>query len=305
MDMTLWKKCELRTYSRVLALLLSMILLLSTGVFQPTASAEKSQEVWNPDSYEIHLMLDSDLVLDENHLLKQEYLDLFEVDDSYKTFSLAYYETQERDFFQEGWINRLRLKYEEDAEKDFKLTYKKRYSVPENDLTAAVHLAETEGFDLLSGLWEPQIDWGYTGMTLSLSAEAAVPTGGKKTIADLNPEDGFAMMLENMPEQEQNWKGEHRGSDLFESAVMVGPIFFNRYKGEYLNRKVNIEIWEIRDERDGAVYYLSELSFKEKSYPEAAENRQMVMDALLERGILLKVDSLKTQQMLDAYLVSP
>jgi hypothetical protein len=31
----------------------------------------------------------------------------------------------------------------------------------------------------------------------------------------------------------------------------------------------------------------------------------MVMDALLERGILLKVDSLKTQQMLDAYLVSP
>lgn len=106
-------------------------------------------------------------MLDENHLLKQEYLDLFEVDDSYKTFSLAYYETQERDFFQEGWINRLRLKYEEDAEKDFKL------------------------------------------------------------------------------------------------------------------------------------------SFKEKSYPEAAENRQMVMDALLERGILLKVDSLKTQQMLDAYLVSP
>ena len=187
--MTLWKKCELRTYSRVLALLLSMILLLSTGVFQPTASAEESQEVWNPDSYEIHLMLDSDLVLDENHLLKQEYLDLFEVDDSYKTFSLAYYETQERDFFQEGWINRLRLKYEEDAEKDFKLTYKKRYSVPENDLTAAVHLAETEGFDLLSGLWEPQIDWGYTGMTLSLSAEAAVPTGGKKTIADLNPEE--------------------------------------------------------------------------------------------------------------------
>ena len=174
-------------------------------------------------------MLDSDLVLDGNHLLKQEYLDLFEVDDSYKTFSLAYYETQERDFFQEGWINRLRLKYEEDAEKDFKLTYKKRYSVPENDLTAAVHLAETEGFDLLSGLWEPQIDWGYTGMTLSLSAEAAVPTGGKKTIADLNPEDGFAMMLENMPEQEQDWKGEHRGSDLFESAVMVGPIFFNRY----------------------------------------------------------------------------
>ena len=30
-----------------------------------------------------------------------------------------------------------------------------------------------------------------------------------------------------------------------------------------------------------------------------------MMDALLDLGILLKVDSLKTQQMLDAYLVSP
>ena len=30
-----------------------------------------------------------------------------------------------------------------------------------------------------------------------------------------------------------------------------------------------------------------------------------MMDSLLDMGILLKVDSLKTQQMLDAYLVSP
>lgn len=30
-----------------------------------------------------------------------------------------------------------------------------------------------------------------------------------------------------------------------------------------------------------------------------------MMDSLLDMGILLKVDSLKPQQMLDAYLVSP
>lgn len=303
--MTCWKKREIKKAGRILILLWSTVMLLFSGVFQPAAFAEESQTVWNPDSYEIHLMLDSDHVLDENHLLKQEFLDLFEVDDNYKTFSLAYYETQERAFFEDGWINRLRLKYEEDDENDFKLTYKKRYVVPESDLTAAVRLAETDGFDLTGGIWEPQIDWGYTGMTLSLSAEAAVPADTAETIADLTPEEGFAMMLDNMPEQEQNWKGEHRGSDLFESAVMVGPIFFNRYKGEYLNRKVTIEIWEIHDERDGTVHYLSELSFKEKSYPDASGNRQMVMDALLEEGILLKVDSLKTQQMMDAYLVSP
>jgi hypothetical protein len=68
-----------------------------------------------PDSYEIHLMLDSDLVLNKNHLLKQEILNTFQADDDYKTFSLAYYETLEQDFFEEGWINRIRLKYEETA----------------------------------------------------------------------------------------------------------------------------------------------------------------------------------------------
>ncbi|MBQ8076047.1 MAG: hypothetical protein IJ237_08695 [Oscillospiraceae bacterium] len=287
------------------ALLCSFILLFCT-VFQTTALAETDlHSEWKPDSYEIHLLLNSDLVLDENHLLKQGFLKEFGADDSYKTFSLAYYETQDRDFFEEGWINRIRLKYEENDENDFKLTYKKRYPVPEGDMTSAIRLAETEGFDLSSNFWEPQIDWGYTGMTLSLSAEASVPADTEETIADLHPEEGFSMMIENMPAEEQNWKEEQWGSRTFQSAEVVGPIFFNRYKGDYLDQKVKIEIWEIHDERDDAIHYLTELSFEAKDYQEASNSREMMMDALLDLGILLKVDSLKTQQMLDAYLVSP
>ena len=300
------KKNENRTSSRTILTLFCCIVLAVSGILQATASAEADPlTVWNSDSYEIHLLLNSDVILDEDYLLKPEYLMEFDAGDNYKTFSLAYYETLERDFFEEGWINRIRLKYEEDDENDFKLTYKKRYSVPDGDLPSAILLAETEGFDLSEGTWEPEIDWGYTGMTLSLSAETAILADTEETIADLNPAEGFSMMIENMPYEEQNWKSEGWGIKTFESAELAGPIFFNRYKGDFLGLKVTIEIWEIHDERDDAVYHLSELSFKADDYQEASTNRKMVMDALLDLGILLKVDSLKTQQMLDAYLVSP
>ena len=300
------KKYENRTSSRTTPILFCCIVLVISGLFPTIASAgADSRTVWNPNSYEIHLLLNSDLVLDEDYLLKPKYLKEFDANDNYKTFSLAYYETLERDFFEEGWINRIRLKYEEDDENDFKLTYKKRYSVPDGDLLSAIRLAETEGFDLSKGPWEPEIDWGYTGMTLSLSAETAIPADTEETISDLHPAEGFSMMIENMPYEEQNWKSEGWGIKTFESAELAGPIFFNRYKGDYLGLKVTIEIWEIHDERDDAVYHLSELSFKADDYQEASTNRKMVMDTLLDLGILLKVDSLKTQQMLDAYLVSP
>ena len=300
------KKKENRICCRTALTLFCSIAIVFSGVFQAIASAEADPgTVWTPDSYEIHLLLNSDLILDENYLLKPEVLKEFDTDDSYKTFSLAYYETLERDFFEEGWINRIRLKYEEDDENDFKLTYKKRYSVPEGDLASAILLAETEGFDLSKGPWEPEVDWGYTGMTLSLSTETAIPADTEETIADLQPAEGFSMMIENMPYEEQNWKSEGWGIKTFETAELAGPIFFNRYKGDFLGLNVTIEIWEIHDERDDGIYHLTELSFKADDYQEASSNRKMMMDALLELGILLKVDSLKTQQMLDAYLVSP
>ena len=300
-----WIK-ENRTLSRILPTLYCSIMLIFSVVLQTVALADSDPQIlWTPDSYEIHLLLNSDLVLNENHLLKQEFLDIFGADDSYKTFSLAYYETNERDFFEEGWINRIRLKYEEDDENDFKLTYKKRYSVQEGDFLSAIRLSQADGFILLKGSWEPEIDWGYTGMTLSISAEISIPADTEETIADLHPAEGFSMMIENMPVEEQNWKDVGWGIQTFESAELAGPIFFNRYKGNYLCQNVTIEIWEIHDERDDTVHYLSELSFKAEDYQKASTSRKVMMDALLDLGILLKVDSLKTQQMLDAYLVSP
>ena len=300
------KKKEDSPSHRILLAPFCSVLFVLCIIFQAGAFAENGPMTeWVPDSYEIHLLLDSNLVLNESHLPNRTYLEQFHTKKKYKTFSLAYYETLEQDFFDEGWINRLRLKYEEDDENDFKLTYKKRYPVPDMDLMAAMRLAETDGFDLSGGRWEPQVDWGYAGMTLSLSAETSIPADTEETIADLDPAEGFAMMTENMPEEEQNWKSEHWGIDTFQRTELAGPVFFNRLTGEFLGKKVTIEIWEIRDERDDSLYHLTELSFEANDYEKAAAIRKQMMHELLEMGILLKVDSLKTQRLLDAYLVSP
>ena len=291
--------------------LLYGIMLALPGIFKTGAFADHAggkagpRAEWTPGSYEIHLMLDSDLVLDEDHLLKREMLETFDADDSYKAFSLAYFETPGRDFFKEGWINRIRLKYEEDDENDFKLTYKKRYPVPEDDRASALRLAEKDGFDLSGETWESQIEWGYTGMTLSLSANTKLRAGTEKTIADLEPREAYVMMLENMPVEERDWKSEGWGSDTFASAEPAGPIFFKRYEGAFSGREIRIEVWTIHDERDDTIRYLSELSFVAEEYEEAAAGRAEMIDQLMSLGILLKENSLKTQQMLDAYLVGP
>ncbi len=294
-----------RPARRLALLLFCGVILILSGFMAgaaPAASPDPAKTEWAPDSYEIHLMLKSDLVLGEDHLLTQETLDAFQSDGSFKTFTLAYYETPEKDFSREGWINRIRLKYEEDDENSFKLTYKKRYSVPGGDLAAAAALAEKDGFDLADKSWEKQIEWGFSGMTLSLSTDAELPAGTLKTVAELDPAEAFAAMKGSMPVEEQNWKAEHWGLDTFASAKPAGPVSFIRYKGKLADRKVDVEVWEFTDVRDGSTHYLTELSFEADTYEEADVGRRMIMYKLLTLGILQNSDSLKTQQILDACL---
>ena len=296
-----------RAARRFVLLLFCGVILIFAGFLAsaaPAASPESSpaHTEWSPDSYEIHLMLNSDLVLGKDHLLTQETLDALQADGSFKTFTLAFFDTPERDFFRKGWINRLRLKYEKGAENNFKLTYKKRYSVPGGDLAAAAALAEKDGFDFTDESWDRQVEWGYDSMTLSISTDVELPAGTVKSVAELDPAEAFAMVKASMPDEERNWKTEHWGFDAFDSAKPAGPLSFKRYKGKLADRKVTVEVWEFTDLRDNSVHYLTELSFEADDYAEAAAGRRLVMNKLLTLGILQTGDSLKTQQILDACL---
>ena len=258
------------------------------------------QPVAVPDSYEIHLMLNSDLVLDENHLLKQAVCDLFETDQDYKSFAVAYYETPGRLFNQEGWINRIRMR-EDKPKKGFKLSFKKRYPVSGNDINASMVKAQSDGFDLSDNSLSKQVEWNYSGMVLSLSSDAEIDVGKRKKMDDLTLEDAVFMLQDNMPAIEQNWKSEQWGTNILQSARMGGPVRFKRHTGTYQGEEVDIEIWTIPDPQTGDSRYITEVSFKEKNYKKAALVRTQLLDDLKDKGVLLEKDSLKTQQILDIF----
>ncbi|MBQ3378725.1 MAG: hypothetical protein IJG50_02545 [Clostridia bacterium] len=247
-----------------------------------------------PLSYEIHLLLDPDQVLDEDHFLKKEVRDEFATGKKYKSFGVVYLDTADRQFTQERWINRIRFR-EDKPENGFKVTYKKRYPITDGDVAAELRRAETEGFILSDDVWSPEVEWGYSSMTLSLSAEAAEDAGGYSGIAELPLNEAVSMIREKMPSEEKDWKTEGWGTDAIEAAQTAGPVMFKRYTGDHRGTEIRIEVWEIKDK------YITELSVKADDYNEAAAVREELINYLDNMGILLKEDSLKTQRIMDAF----
>ena len=60
-------------------------------------------------TYEVKFLLDSDQVLNKEHLLKKEYRNYFNADSDYLTMGMLYLDTDTQDFNNEGWINRIRF----------------------------------------------------------------------------------------------------------------------------------------------------------------------------------------------------
>ena len=263
-----------------------------------SSSAEPEQPRM-PDSYEMHFLLDSDLALDENHELKPELCREYEISNKVKTYSLAYFETPDRSFINEGWVNRLRRK--EGGKNSFELTYKKRYPVSDEDISAAMQLAEADGFALSDEMWETEIEWGYSGMTLSVSTESNFTHSGHMSLEDLNRADAAAIAVRHMPSEELNWKEESWGSAKMAEARMAGPIIFNRYKGTAFGREVRIEVWILPGHETEANRYITELSFKTGNYEDAAAGREELTASLTKAGLLIQNDSMKTQEILNMY----
>ncbi len=103
------------------------------------------------------------LGLDPNGALKggrptHELLHAFRLEDVPDTRAYSYYDTEEHDLNKAGWAIRLRHK----DGKDFEGTYKKRYTVGEGGVDAALKLARDEGFDATDKNYDAEVDWTYS-----------------------------------------------------------------------------------------------------------------------------------------------
>ncbi|MCR5810113.1 MAG: hypothetical protein K6G34_01705 [Lachnospiraceae bacterium] len=268
----------------------------------PQRSDEVSQK-WSGQKIEaeVHYLLDSDAVLDEDHKLKKEIRSEFSTGKKIKTFGVIYFDGMDRAFEREGWINRIRMQ-EGKADKGFELTYKKRYPIAGIDVDEAVRRAEEEGFDLSGENWKVQVDWGFSSMTLSISLKEDVDADGRESVADLTFDEGRSMLEQHMPVEERDWGTVQWGNEALESAQMAGPVFFDRYNGKFEGSKVQIEVWEIPEPEFGESLFITEISLTAEDCEAAAGVREELGERLKELGILTEENSLKTQKVLDAFL---
>lgn len=181
----------------------------------------------------------------------------------------------------------------------FELSFKKRYSIADGDIDAALTLANTEGFDITDTNYEAQIDWGYSNMTLSLTRNKEVSNDGYDDLELPGKKKMIAILQEEMPGKENDWLWDDWGTDLMGSARKYGDVEYKKYSGTYDGIELDIEIWEIDGESD--TEYITELSFKADTYDVASYQRNEMIEVLDGLGILLHEDSLKTQKILSSY----
>jgi len=281
---------------RLCAICCSMFVLFTSFPNNRTIMAASNMSI---STYEVKYLLDSSKVLNSAKNLDSTYRNLFQTGSDYTTTNVMYLDTKDRDFNQEGWINRIRVK--EDAN-EFELIFKKRYPVSGTDIKGALTTAKEEGFTSSDTNYTAEIDWGYSKMTLSIKCEKTKSNKDYKDLELPSKSEAIKIIKDKMPGKEEHWGYNNWGTDKIDNASKVGPLKYKKYKGTCNGIKVVIEIWPVKNSLTGITNYITELSFKTTSYDTASSLRSSFMNYLDKEGILIHEDSLKTQTVMDAYL---
>lgn len=243
---------------------------------------------------EIKLLLDSSQVLGEDHQLTGSMLKAFQMEDEPLRIEVIYLDTPARDYLKAGWISRIRVK---EGKPRYTITYKMRYPVRDGDVDSALAVAKADGLSLRKSPYPAEIDWGYSKMTLSFSANAEVKTEKTPDLRLLTADKAVQMALENLPSEVKDQETDGQENEFIKNIQVVGPVRFLRYEGALGKQSVRIEVWPIPSET-GEIQYTAELSRACKSLMEAAEIRIKLVEKLDKMGILIHGDNLKTQMIL-------
>ena len=245
--------------------------------------------------FEIKFLLDSDQVLTDEHLLTDDFRALIGAGTDYRSIDVIYLETEGRDFLNEGWVNRIRRK---ENKKKIECTCKKRYSLSGEDaaaIRAALAQAEADGFVFSDTAYSAQIDWGFSKMTLSAEKEVSGKYKDYRSLSQFSTADAIKFFEKTMPDEERDWGEKRWGAAMLAQAQKVGPLQYRRIKGSWEGTEADVEIWPMKDG------YITELSFKVTGLAAASVLRERMTALLEEKGVLLHMDSLKTQTILDTF----
>lgn len=245
--------------------------------------------------FEIKFLLDADKVLTDEHLLTDDFRALIGAGTDYRSIDVIYLETEGRDFLNEGWVNRIRWK---ENKKKIECTCKKRYPLSGEDaaaIRAALAQAEADGFVFSDTAYSAQIDWGFSKMTLSAEKEVSGKYKDYRSLSQFSTADAIKFFEKTMPDEERDWGEKRWGAAMLAQAQKVGPLQYRRIKGSWEGTEADVEIWPMKDG------YITELSFKVTGLAAASALRERMTALLEEKGVLLHMDSLKTQTILDTF----
>lgn len=247
---------------------------------------------------EVKFLLDADRVLAKGKRLKKKFRALFDLGPDAQAIDVLYLETLDRAFHAEGWVVRIRWK---EGKNKTELAFKKRYPVDGEDeeaVQSALRQAEADGFVLaVEDGYKSELDWGYAKKTLSFTWRPFDAFKKVKVTDWFSAWAAAAFLEEAMTVDEQDWRAVEWAVSTLERAQLIGPIRIKRYRGQWEDVDVTVELCPIGDGKT-----IAELSFKADDWKAAAETRSRLMAFLDEQDVLVRGDSLKTQAILNAAL---
>lgn len=225
--------------------------------------------------YEIKFLLNINRVLNEKFELIRDITDEFEINlKDVDERHIQFIDTEKRDMNTHGWILRNRIKREENQ---CELTYKRRYEVVKGDIKGALEKVKKDGFIGDENEFNVEIDWGYTNKILNIVYKPDKQPGLSK-IQLPSIETLRGMFLNNGPEIFLKW-----GEELINQTIVYGPVYSQKYTGNFKGREIFIEIWSMPECKD-PILEISLEKFKDAEEEKAGQYHEELKQVLSNKG---------------------
>lgn len=230
------------------------------------------------DKYEVKVYANADKIVKDNRHVDHGILDQLGSEDKDEDFNVQYIDDSNRTNYNNKETFRVRKSEDEDSTE---LQYKKRYPITNGDADAAIAQAKKDGFNTD----DYEVEYGENGQTLSASNESETNNGS------------------SLPNAEQSLSALKSSAkapfdallNKISSPQKIGPVHFERHKGNIDGNKVKIENWGIGNQN------VVEVSAKVSSEAEAKTVQQAIIKKLDSMGIHETKDQLKTDMIFNNY----
>jgi hypothetical protein len=248
--------------------------------------------------YEVKLLLNPTAVLGTDGGLTNDILSTFNMPSTVTKQNIQFLDNSSKELYTAGWSVRIRKTENED---DFELTYKKRYTIMDGNIKAALTKANEDHFNTGDSKYEAQVEWGYQKQTLSISRKKTA-TDSENSGLDLpGTSKSRAMAIAEAPDKFDDWLSRKWGTGVLATSRIFGPVLAKRWIGRWNGMRLYIEVWPILNCARTGMEYIVEASFKTDSHAVASTEHGSFITFLQDKGWFLAQDSLKTQLIMERY----